>query len=77
MINIKDIPNINVLHTSFDLKGELVDNFEIVDVLLTHIEQLQAEQEQSARALISIMWISTWTKRMILEEMFPKEKTDG
>lgn len=42
MINIKDIKTIDVLHTSFDSDGELVDNFAIVDTLLERIEQLEA-----------------------------------
>jgi len=35
------IEDIDVQHASFDTDGELIDNFLIVDTLLTHIKKLE------------------------------------
>jgi len=38
---LERINKIDVLHTSFDTDGELIDNFLIVDTLLNHIKKLE------------------------------------
>jgi hypothetical protein len=51
MSDLETIKLIDVQHASLDPKGELVDNFWIVDTLLDIIKQLEATHEAAYRVV--------------------------